>query len=126
LQADGKVSDAELEPVTWSAALALPRVEQSQPFGPDFEVFKVGGKVFAMTTVLRGTPIVTLKCEPEHGLALQQEFGTVTPGYHMNKRHWTSIAAGPGISRDLVEELVVNAYLLVAGALRTHRQKDLR
>jgi predicted DNA-binding protein (MmcQ/YjbR family) len=120
------VSDAELEPVTWSVALALPGVEQSRPFGTAFEVFKVGGKVFAMTTVLRSTPIVTLKCEPEHGLALQQEFGTVTPGYHMNKRHWTSIAPGPGISRELLEELVVNAYQLVADPHFANRQEARR
>lgn len=99
MRADGELNDADLEPVTWSAALALPGVEQSQPFGPDFEVFKVGGKVCAMTKVLRGTPIVTFKCEPEHGLALQQEFGTVTPSYQMNKRHWTSIAAAGGSRR---------------------------
>jgi predicted DNA-binding protein (MmcQ/YjbR family) len=80
-------------------------------------VFKVGGKVFMMTTDVRGTPVVTLKCEPEYGLALQQEFETITPGYHMNKRHWTSVAAGEGVSGTLVEELVENAYLLVVERL---------
>ena len=62
-----------------------------------------------MTTVVRGTPIITLKCEPEHALALGQECGTITAGYHMNKRHWTSVAAGLGVSSQLVEGLVRNA-----------------
>jgi predicted DNA-binding protein (MmcQ/YjbR family) len=113
----GQLTGLDLHELAWSVALSLPGVEQSQPFGPDYEVFKVGGKVFVMTTVVRGTPVVTLKCEPEHGLALRQEFETITPGYHMNKRHWTSVAAGPGVGRRLVDELVENAYLLVVDGL---------
>ncbi len=119
------VSGHELERLAWSVALALPGVEQCQPFGPEYEVFKVGGKVFMMTTVLRGTPIVTLKCEPEYGLALRQEFDTITAGYHMNKRHWTSVAAGPGVSHALVEELVENAYLLVVDRLPRDKRDRL-
>jgi predicted DNA-binding protein (MmcQ/YjbR family) len=115
----------ELQQVAWSAALALPGAAHSQPFGSEYDVFKVGGKIFMMTTDVRGTPIVTLKCEPEHGFALQQEFGTITAGYHMNKRHWTSLAAGPGVSRTLVEELVENAYLLVVDGLPREKRAGL-
>lgn len=111
------MTQSELESCAWSFAQALADVEQCQPFGPEFEVFKVGGKVFMMTTVRRGTPIVTLKCEPEHAVALREEFPTITAGYHMNKRHWTSLAAGPGVTQALIEELVDNAYLLVVDGL---------
>jgi predicted DNA-binding protein (MmcQ/YjbR family) len=120
------VSSVELEQFAGSVAVSLPGVEQSQAFGPQYEVFKVGGKVFMMTTVVRRTPIVTLKCEPEHGLALRQEFETITAGYHMNKRHWTSVAAGPGVTRTLVAELVENAYLLVVDRLPRDLRAGLR
>ncbi|RNM12231.1 MmcQ/YjbR family DNA-binding protein [Nocardioides pocheonensis] len=119
------MTGADLHWFAWSVALDLPGVAQSRPFGPDYEVFKVGGKVFVMTTVVRGTPIVTLKCEPEHAVALRQQFGTITAGYHMNKRHWTSVAAGAGVSRGLVEELVRNAYLLVVDRLPRAKRPDL-
>ena len=112
----------DLHRLAWAAALALSGAEQSQPFGPEYEVFKVGGKVFMMTTVRRGTPIVTLKCEPEHALALREEFATITPGYHMNKRHWTSLTAGHGVTPALIEELVENAYLLVVDGLPRDRR----
>jgi predicted DNA-binding protein (MmcQ/YjbR family) len=106
----------------WSVAQALAGAERCQPFGPEYEVFKVGGKIFMMTTVVRGTPIVTLKCEPEHAMALREEFATITAGYHMNKRHWTSLAAGEGVTQALIGELVENAYLLVVDGLPRDRR----
>jgi predicted DNA-binding protein (MmcQ/YjbR family) len=106
----------------WSVAEDLAGAERCQPFGPEYEVFKVGGKIFMMTTVVRGAPIVTLKCEPEHAMALREEFATITAGYHMNKRHWTSLAAGEGVTQPLIEELVENAYLLVVDGLPRDRR----
>lgn len=101
-------------------AAGLPAVTYSFPFGPEHDVFKVVGKVFLMATEMPGEPIVTMKCEPPHAVALRQEFETITPGYHMNKKHWISIAAGRGITRPLIEELVMNAYELVADGLPKH------
>lgn len=107
-------------------ALALPGVTRSWPFGPEHDVFKVQGKVFCMTTDVTVTPLVTLKCTPEDGEALRQEHAHVTAGYHMNKRHWISVSAGPGITAELVEELVLDAYTLVVAALpRRLRPVDL-
>ena len=112
----------QLHTLAWKTALALSGAVQSNPFGPDYEVFKVRGKVFMMTTEVRDTPVVTMKCGPEEGLALREEIATVTVGYHMNKRHWISVAAGPQVTERLLEELVENAYLLVVDKLtRTER-----
>jgi len=109
-----------------AVALALPGVTRTWPFGPEHDVFKVQGKVFCMTTDVTGTPLVTLKCAPDDGEALREELETVTAGYHMNKRHWISLATGPGITPDLVEELVLDAYALVVAALpRRLRPIDL-
>jgi predicted DNA-binding protein (MmcQ/YjbR family) len=96
-----------------------------QPFGPQFEVFKVLHKVFMMSTTVRGEPIVTLKCEPEVGVAVRQHHPSISPGYHMNKRHWISLAQGPGVGQDLVSELVSNAYLLVTDAFTRQQRADL-
>lgn len=107
-------------------AATLPAVSHTYPFGPDHDVFKVVGKIFLMATEATGKPIVTLKCEPPHAAALRQEFPTITPGYHMNKQHWISLAADPRITPELVEELVLNAYELVIEGLPRGRRPLLR
>jgi predicted DNA-binding protein (MmcQ/YjbR family) len=96
---------------------SLPAAEHCFPFGPETEVCKVVGKVFLLGGELRGKPLVTLKCEPESGLALQEEFPDITPGYHMNKKHWISIGGGDAITEELVDELVRTSYTLVVDSL---------
>ena len=108
---------AQLHEIATGAAAGLPAVTHEHPFGPEWDVFKVVGKVFLLTTEVPGEPVVTLKCEPEHSVALQQRYEEVVPGYHMNKRHWLTIRAGRAVTRELVEELVGNSYELVVDGL---------
>jgi predicted DNA-binding protein (MmcQ/YjbR family) len=106
-------------------AAELPAVTHEHPFGPEWEVFKVVGKVFLLATEMPGEPVVTLKCEPEHSRALQQRYDEVVPGYHMNKRHWLTIRAGEAVTPELVDELVRNSYdLVVDGLPRRKRPTD--
>jgi predicted DNA-binding protein (MmcQ/YjbR family) len=119
------ISGSRLRRVAWRTALALSAVLRSQPFGPDYDVFKVSGRIFVMTTDVRGIPIVTLKCEPEYASALRRQYATITAGYHMNKKHWTSVAPGAGISEHLVRELVEDAYDLVVDGLPKWRRAEL-
>src|SRR4051812_37427539 len=91
------------------------------------EVFKVVGKVFLLATEMPGEPVVTLKCEPEHSKALQQQYEELVPGYHMNKRHWLTIRVGDAVTRELVDGLVRNSYeLVVEGLPRTKRPTGAR
>jgi predicted DNA-binding protein (MmcQ/YjbR family) len=92
------------------------------PFGPDWEVYKVGGKVFLLTTQVPGQAVATLKCAPEDSAALAQEHKNVTPGYHMNKRHWVSMWPGDDVSEDLLRDLVKNSYRLVAETIPRDRR----
>ena len=103
-------------------AASLSAVTHTYPFGPEHDVFKVAGKVFLMATEAPGEQIVTLKCEPPHGLALRQEFPTITPGYHMNKRHWNTVTVDGDLPDRLVRELIEDSYdLVVAGLPRAER-----
>ncbi|MFE7630378.1 MmcQ/YjbR family DNA-binding protein [Kocuria sp. NPDC057446] len=115
-----------VQQVAMRVAAGLPAVTHTFPFGPEHDVFKVVDKIFLMTTEAPGVPAVTLKCEPPHAAGLRQEFPTITPGYHMNKQHWISLAAGPGITPELVEELVLNAYELVVEGLPRRKRPLLR
>lgn len=106
-----------LHKIAMRTASALPATTRTQPFGPEYEVFKVVGKIFAMATEVRGRKILTVKCEPLFGEALVRDYAEITPGYHMNKRHWISITGGPEITEELVEDLVAGAYELVVEKL---------
>ncbi|PZF23160.1 MmcQ/YjbR family DNA-binding protein [Curtobacterium sp. MCLR17_045] len=107
----------QLHDIASRTALALPAAVETQPFGEGSVVYKVVGKMFVMVTEVRGTPIVNLKCAPPHGAALVRDHDEITPGWHMNKRHWITLTPGNGIDETLVEDLVANAYDLVVAGL---------
>jgi len=99
---------------------ALPAVELSYPFGEEVAVYKVVGKMFAAMMGEGKHPRLTLKADPEDARALVQTFTEVTPGYHMNKKHWISVTLP---SRDApVADLIRDSYdLVVAGLPRAKR-----
>jgi predicted DNA-binding protein (MmcQ/YjbR family) len=104
------------------AALQFPAVTVDRPFGPETEVFKVKGKVFLLMMDLDGEPVVNLKAEPEDASALRKAYPEITPGYHMNKRHWITVAGGEHITARLVGELVIDSYRLVVEKLPRHER----
>jgi predicted DNA-binding protein (MmcQ/YjbR family) len=91
----------------------LPGAELTHPFGPEWDVWKVRGKVFMLHTSATGEAMVTLKSAPEDARALCDTFPDITPGYHMNKKHWISVHPGGDIDPELVDELVTESYRLV-------------
>ncbi|MGW5588155.1 MmcQ/YjbR family DNA-binding protein [Streptomyces sp. NPDC003857] len=93
------------------------------PFDPQTSVFKVCGRLFALTN-LAGRPLkVNLKCDPEDAVRLRTEHeGLIAPGWHMNKRHWNTVTVDGGLTDRLVRELVEDSYdLVVAGLPRADR-----
>lgn len=91
----------------------LPGAELTHPFGPEWDVFKVRGKVFMLQTGVTGEAIVTLKSDPEESHALRNQYADITPGYHMNKKHWISLHPGGTLEPEVVDELVTESYLQV-------------
>ncbi|MBE8477552.1 MmcQ/YjbR family DNA-binding protein [Streptomyces justiciae] len=103
----------------------LPGAQLEHPFGPDWEVFKVRGKVFMLMTDVPGRPVVILKADPGEALALREHNSHITPGYHMNKKHWITLEGGDGVGKELVRELVTDSYLLVVDHLpKAHQPVD--
>ncbi|WIM70760.1 MmcQ/YjbR family DNA-binding protein [Corynebacterium suedekumii] len=111
-----------------SRAAELPGTDKTFPFdghNADVEVWKVRGKMFAMLT--RG--VVTLKADPFEAEMLRHTHAWITPGWHMNKRHWISVADGvlnaEGAGNQFLADLVTDSYLLVvAGLPRAQRPVD--
>ncbi|MFJ6069313.1 MmcQ/YjbR family DNA-binding protein [Streptomyces sp. NPDC093065] len=107
--------------------LSFNAVVEDFPFNPETSVFKVLGKMFALTS-LDGRPLtVNLKCDPDDAIRLRGEHpGLIVPGWHMNKRHWNTVtvAGGPDgrLPDRVVRELVEDSYdLVVAGLPRADR-----
>lgn len=94
-------------------ARELPGAELTHPFGEEWDVYKVRGKVFMLQTVLDGAGVVTVKSRPGDARALREAYREITPGYHMNKRHWITIRPGGEIEPGMVKDLVAESYLLV-------------
>ncbi|MCX4822977.1 MmcQ/YjbR family DNA-binding protein [Streptomyces sp. NBC_01142] len=91
------------------------------PFGPETSVFKVLGKLFALSALGAEPLKVNLKCEPENAVRLRGDHAAIVPGWHMNKRHWNTVTVG-GLPDGLVRELIEDSYdLVVAGLPRAER-----
>ena len=105
--------------------LAQPGATEEFPFGPNTSVFKVAGKMFALSQ-LRARPLkVSLKCEPELGQALRLTYPAIQPGYHLNKRHWNTVELDGSLPDEMVRGLVEDSYDLVVAGLPKRMQAEL-
>lgn len=100
-------------------------VTEETPFGPDTLVYKVMGKVFALTSLDAESFSCNLKCDPERALELREQYDWIQPGYHMNKKHWNTIKSPMGSSDALIRELVDHSYTLVKSSLPKKLQTEL-
>jgi predicted DNA-binding protein (MmcQ/YjbR family) len=88
-------------------------VTEEFPFGIDTLVFKVNGKMFALTDI-ESFESINLKSLPEDAAQLREQYPAVQPGYHMNKKHWNTVIMNGSISDKLVKEWIDQSYDLVA------------
>jgi len=100
-------------------------VTEEFPFGDSTLVFKVMGKVFALTSLDRDFT-VNLKCDPERAIDLREQFPAVQPGYHMNKMHWNTIYIDGSIPVNFIYEWIDHSYNLVVGKLPARLKNELK
>ena len=96
--------------------LSLPQSEETTPFDETTLVYKVAGKMFLLADMTDGRA-VNVKCDPDHVIALRERYAEVTPGWHMNKRHWNTVRIDGDLPEKLIREWVVASYRLLAGSL---------
>lgn len=101
-----------------------PGTTEEFPFGEETLVFKVLGKMFALTDVddFGG---VNLKCDPEKAEELREKYDGIKPGYHMNKKHWNTVSMDGSVNDKLVFELIDHSYDLVVKSLPKKDQETL-
>ncbi len=103
--------------------LSKPGVTEEMPFGEDVLVFKVKGKIFSLTDINEFDGI-NLKCDPLKSLELREKYAGIRPGYHMNKKHWNTVATDGSVPDDKMRYLINHSYeLVVAGLPKKHREE---
>lgn len=99
-------------------------VTEELPFGPETLVFKVMGKVFALTSFDSLESPINLKCDPERAIQLREDFSYIKPGYHMNKKHWNTVISGQAPNKQLME-LIDHSYDLVVSGFTKKMKAEL-
>ncbi|HEY1511904.1 MAG TPA: MmcQ/YjbR family DNA-binding protein [Solirubrobacteraceae bacterium] len=99
--------------------------EETFPFGPETSVFKVVGKIFAISRLQQMPVSVSLKCEPLLAEQLREAHPAVTPGYHLNKRHWNTVTIDGSLPDQMIEEMIEDSYDLIVSKLPRARQRAL-
>jgi predicted DNA-binding protein (MmcQ/YjbR family) len=103
-------------------------VTEHFPFDQDTLVFKVGGKMFALSSLNqweKGEPSVNLKCNPDYALELRAQYSDVQPAYHMSKVHWNTVVINSEVSDKFVKELIDDSYQLVFNSLTKKIQSEI-
>ncbi|MDO3625819.1 MmcQ/YjbR family DNA-binding protein [Mucilaginibacter sp. BT774] len=96
--------------------LAKPGVTEDMPFGEDTLVFRVGGKLFLLTSLSQGDRF-NVKCDPERAIELREQHTDIQPGYHMNKKHWNTVYTNGTLSRRQICDMIDHSYDLVLKSL---------
>lgn len=100
-----------------------PGVSEGFPFDQKTLVFKVFGKMFALTDVEQFGGI-NLKCDPERAVELRESYDGVEPGYHMNKTHWNTVKTNMDVNDTLLRELIDQSYYLVLNSIPMKKRNE--
>ena len=110
--------------------LSLPGVYEKMPFtsfptGSDILCFYIGPKTFCLTDIYN-FEYFNLKGKPEDNIELCERYASITPGWHMNKRHWISVHVPGDVSDDVIERLVCQSYDIVLSSLPKKIREELK
>ena len=100
-------------------------VEETFPFDEETLVFKVMGKMFALTGLEHAEFRVNLKCDPDWDLELREQYAAIQPGWHMSKKHWNTVYFEEDLEADFLRELIDHSYDLVVKGLPKKIKEEL-
>jgi predicted DNA-binding protein (MmcQ/YjbR family) len=106
--------------------IQLPEAILDYPFGADIHVYKVEGKVFAIYFKDDTSESINLKCDPVHAQELRAVFREVTPGYHMNKKHWNTLDLTGDLPKAEIHRQIDHSYDLIVKKLPKATKQRLR
>src|SRR6185295_8794945 len=97
-----------------SYALSLPAVEETFPFGDDVIVFKINNKIFLLLPLSAESLRFNVKCNPDDAIELREQYNSIQPGYHMNKKHWNTVFVDGTLSNKQIKKFIQDSYNLVS------------
>ena len=100
-------------------------VTEEFPFDLNTLVFKVMGKMFALSDIGDFNSI-NLKCDPDKAVELREQYDYVRPGFHMNKKHWNTVDINWQLEDALLKEWIDDSYDLVASQLTKKLKMELQ
>lgn len=104
--------------------LGKPGTTEGLPFGEQTLVFKVGEKIFLLIGLEQANRF-NVKCDPERAIELREQHHEITPGFHMNKKHWNTVYLNGSLKMALIRELIDHSYELVLKSLPKNQQESI-
>lgn len=105
--------------------LSLPFTTERCPFGPDTLALEIGGRMFCLIDLSCEWDFYNIKVDPDYGAELCETYRGISPGFHMNKRHWISVRFQYDVPDRMQEDLILHSYCQVARKLPKKEQERL-
>ncbi len=98
-------------------ALSLPHTTEDMPYGPDWVVFRIAGKIYLHIALESSPARIAIKLKPEFGEEIREHYECVRPAFHMNKVHWNDIFIEDTVEDEIIKEWICHSYELVRSKL---------
>ena len=95
--------------------LSLPGVTEQMQWGDDL-LFKVGGKMFAVTPLVPAKVWISLKANPENFAELTERPGVI-PAPYLGRAKWISLESADALPDAEIAQLLRESYELVRAKL---------
>ena len=105
-------------------SLSKPYATEDMPFGPEYVVFRIGGKIFCCLALVLGH-VVQLKWSPDEFDEVIDKYPYIRQAWHWHKRHMIQFDLDETAIPDaVVKDLIDRAYSYVRGRLpkKIHNQ----
>ena len=102
-----------------TACLAMTGAERDLPLRPG-ELGLQGRRARSSPSAgwTREPPLrISLKCEPGLAEQLRASHAAITPGYHLNKRHWNTVVLDGSLPDAMVRDMIEDSYDLIVAKL---------
>jgi predicted DNA-binding protein (MmcQ/YjbR family) len=103
--------------------LSLPHSTETVQWGDNL-VFKIGGKMYAVTALEPGGNWLSFKCTPDDFARLVEQPGIV-PAPYMARAQWVALETADALPRTEIRRLIRQAYELVFAKLPKKTQAAL-
>ena len=78
-------------------------------------------KIFALIYHRNGNLCINFKNTPEWATFWRKSFESVTPAYHMNKEHWSTVICGGDADNEQIMQMVSDSYNLTLKKTRNRK-----